>query len=99
VLIDFVADEGIYTGTSRSGRRWRNSRVLVGWRLEFRNHERPWPLHTRACVRRSDPVTTLCRSTLGAEPGFAECDGKEGLAQAFVTSHGRDPGRPGVDCG
>ena len=37
MLIDFVDDEGTYTGTSEGGRRWRISRVSTGWRLEFRD--------------------------------------------------------------
>jgi hypothetical protein len=36
--IQFVEHDGIYTGTSREGRRrWRISRVFTGWRLEFRD--------------------------------------------------------------
>jgi len=38
VVMEFVEDEGIYTGASRGGRRWRISRVLTGWRLEFRDY-------------------------------------------------------------
>jgi hypothetical protein len=35
--IQFVEHDGIYTGSSREGRRWRISRVFTGWRLEFRD--------------------------------------------------------------
>ena len=37
MVIEFVEDEGTYTGTSRGGRCWRISRVFTGWRLEFRD--------------------------------------------------------------
>ncbi len=36
--IEFLEDRGTYTGTSRAGRRrWTISRVVTGWRLEFRD--------------------------------------------------------------
>jgi hypothetical protein len=36
MLIDFVDDQGAYTGTGEGGRRWKISGVSTGWRLEFR---------------------------------------------------------------
>ena len=38
MAIEFVENEGIYTGTGRDGRRWTISRVFTGWRLEFCDH-------------------------------------------------------------
>jgi hypothetical protein len=38
VVVQFVEDEGVYTGASPSGRCWRISRVFTGWRLEFRDY-------------------------------------------------------------
>jgi len=38
LIMEFVENEGIYTGASPSGRCWRISRVFTGWRLEFRDH-------------------------------------------------------------
>lgn len=35
--VEFVEDDGTYTGIGRGGRRWRISRVFTGWRLEFRD--------------------------------------------------------------
>ena len=35
--IQFAEHDGTYTGTSRGGRRWRISRVVTGWQLEFRD--------------------------------------------------------------
>ena len=33
--IDFHERDGVHTGTSDSGRRWRITRAFTGWRLEF----------------------------------------------------------------
>ena len=33
--IEFHERDGVHTGTSESGRRWRITRTLTGWRLEF----------------------------------------------------------------
>lgn len=35
VEIDFREVEGVYTGADRFGRRWRITRALTGWRLDF----------------------------------------------------------------
>jgi hypothetical protein len=37
MTIQFVEELGAYTGSSPTGRRWRISRVVTGWRLEFRD--------------------------------------------------------------
>ena len=37
MLIEFVENQGTYTGTGEGGRRWKISRVFTGWRLEFRD--------------------------------------------------------------
>ena len=36
-VIEFSFHEGTYTGVGRDGRRWRITRAVVGWRLEFRD--------------------------------------------------------------
>ena len=33
--IDFRESAGVFTGTGDVGRRWRITRALTGWRLEF----------------------------------------------------------------
>lgn len=38
MTIQFVEDQGAYTGTGHGGRRWRIFRVVTGWRLEFRDN-------------------------------------------------------------
>jgi hypothetical protein len=35
VTIDFRENEGLYVGSDSSGRRWRITRTVTGWRLEF----------------------------------------------------------------
>ena len=35
--MQFVEEHGAYTGSGHTGRRWRMSRVLTGWGLEFRD--------------------------------------------------------------
>jgi hypothetical protein len=35
VSIDFRENDGVYTGSGSSGRRWRITRAFTGWRLEF----------------------------------------------------------------
>lgn len=35
--IQFVEDNGIYTGTGPGGRCWKITPVFTGWRLEFRD--------------------------------------------------------------
>lgn len=37
MAIDFLLDQGVYTGTDGAGREWRIHRVVTGWRLEFRD--------------------------------------------------------------
>jgi len=36
-VIEFSFHEGTYTGVGGDGRRWRITRAVVGWRLEFRD--------------------------------------------------------------
>jgi len=81
VLIEFVEDDGTHPGTSRGGRRWTASRVFSGVRLELRDEGDVTA--TRGCSPEhavgpggSGPVAGLRRSTLLAQPGSAECDGK-----------------------
>jgi hypothetical protein len=33
--IDFHESEGVFRGTGRSGREWRITRAVTGWRLDF----------------------------------------------------------------
>ncbi len=33
--IDFRQNGGLYVGSDTSGRRWRITRTVTGWRLEF----------------------------------------------------------------
>jgi hypothetical protein len=37
VTIDFLENNGAYTGTGKGGRQWRITRALTGWRMEFRD--------------------------------------------------------------
>ena len=37
MAIRFVEERGAYTGSGPAGRRWWISRVVTGWRLEFRD--------------------------------------------------------------
>ena len=37
MTVEFHDNAGTYTGTSQSGRRWRITQSLTGWRLEFRD--------------------------------------------------------------
>jgi hypothetical protein len=35
--ISFVRDKNVYSGDGLHGRRWRITRAVVGWRLEFQD--------------------------------------------------------------
>lgn len=35
--IHFDEQDGVYTGTDKTGRRWTVSRVFTGWQLKFRD--------------------------------------------------------------
>lgn len=37
MTVEFQDHDGAHTGVDRSGRAWRITRSLTGWRLEFRD--------------------------------------------------------------